>query len=437
MPMDSPSPRSDDSIPPKAGTDLRLSFPGHYRLSEKQLEAMWKDAIIVFDANVLLNAYRYSAEAWRDLMRALEPVQKQLWLPFQIAHEFHENRILVIESQTRSYSDARGRLQQLQTILSAPRSHPFINASLLSDAMELFTTLHADLTSKEQELEALLTSADSRLDQIVRLFQDVQQRPPDDELQELHRRARDRLDRNIPPGTADSKKSEGRHVGDAIIWLQMLNRAKDGRSPLIFVTDDVKDDWWLRVRGRTIGPLPELITEFLQTTGQRFHAYTAAEFTEHSLSRQGTTMPRDTLSELLANITEHPSRAEPILIDDDGEEDIVLVRGDNAPPHLINAPLIAFLKNPNIEELGRIRWSDQMRGWILNAYSAGSSTGIAHARQEMRVLADYLSENDKSLRLLSARHSNPDYDLVRWSLQLRGPSGGSYHSRTIEGPVDD
>lgn len=67
----------------------------------------------------------------------------------------------------------------------------------------------------------------------------------------------------VPPGYADLKDKEGFNVfGDLVSWKQILEYAQSRSVNLIFLTDDQKEDWWLQVRGNTLGPRPELVEEF-------------------------------------------------------------------------------------------------------------------------------------------------------------------------------
>ena len=62
----------------------------------------------------------------------------------------------------------------------------------------------------------------------------------------------------------------------------MIDYAKQAKSPLILITDDVKEDWWLRINGKTIGPRPELISEMQHEASVDFYIYKTDQFMEHS-----------------------------------------------------------------------------------------------------------------------------------------------------------
>src|SRR5262249_40108998 len=52
------------------------------------------------------------------------------------------------------------------------------------------------------------------------------------------------------------------------------------KKPVVFVTDDRKEDWWKEHAGKRLGPRPELIAEFRRATGELFCMYLPATFME-------------------------------------------------------------------------------------------------------------------------------------------------------------
>lgn len=44
--------------------------------------------------------------------------------------------------------------------------------------------------------------------------------------------------------------------------------------------DDRKDDWWLQFKGKTLGPRPELVKEFVTAGGKDLHMYSSDRFLE-------------------------------------------------------------------------------------------------------------------------------------------------------------
>ena len=63
----------------------------------------------------------------------------------------------------------------------------------------------------------------------------------------------------------------------------MINEAKSRNKPVIFVTIDLKEDWWwIHNKEHTVGPRPELRREFLSEAGHHFFMYRSGQFLEHA-----------------------------------------------------------------------------------------------------------------------------------------------------------
>lgn len=58
----------------------------------------------------------------------------------------------------------------------------------------------------------------------------------------------------------------------------MLRRAEAEDRPVVFVTADVKEDWWWHVEGDRLAPRAELREEIRETAGTDFYAYTPERF---------------------------------------------------------------------------------------------------------------------------------------------------------------
>ena len=60
--------------------------------------------------------------------------------------------------------------------------------------------------------------------------------------------------------------------GDLILWFQIIDYAKEKKCPIIFVTNDVKEDWWQQEKDDKTKDTPrhELLYEFKDKTSQNF-----------------------------------------------------------------------------------------------------------------------------------------------------------------------
>jgi len=81
---------------------MKNSYKGFRQLSEADFKSLWKTAVFVFDANVLLNLYRYQSSTRDDLLKVLEKLGGRIWIPYHVGLEFERNRLNVIAEQKKS-----------------------------------------------------------------------------------------------------------------------------------------------------------------------------------------------------------------------------------------------------------------------------------------------------------------------------------------------
>ncbi len=267
--------------------EMKKAFPGYYRPSEKEFLSFWNDCIFVFDANMLLNFYRYSQATSEELIGILRQVQDRLWIPHQAALEYQENRINEIMKQLDAYDTVQTELdktkKQLDQTLRSSQRHPYINVDYLSGRIkEAFTDVSKDLERLKEEHPNLLQHDTIRetLDQLI----DGKIGSPFEvgRLNEIYKEGKQRYEQEIPPGFKDLDKEGNRKYGDLVLWFQIIDKAKETKKPIILVTDDRKEDWWLRIKGKTIGPHPKLVEEMLSEAGVQFYLYKTDPFMEFS-----------------------------------------------------------------------------------------------------------------------------------------------------------
>lgn len=308
---------------------MRKLFPGYFPKSSEALKQLWQESTFAFDANVLLNVYRYSPNTKESLYRVLGRLKDRLWLPHQAALEFHRNRPTVIADQAKKYEEALRTLEGLLDNLTNTRQHPFVSQEVFTRTQASLADLEQELRAKLHDYEALLT-ADSELDRIAALFVDcVGTEPEAEELAKLKEEAAQRLDRGLPPGFADGGKSGDRSLGDAVLWLQLLSFAESTKRSVILVTDDAKADWWLEVRGKTLGPRPELAGEFGARVGKGFHLYQPGQFLKFAAEHLGIKTAEAVLEEVdsVTRRRARPRRPHGYLAGDGGGEDVPLHAG--------------------------------------------------------------------------------------------------------------
>ena len=64
---------------------MKKKFIGYYSPDKKETDEAWSKGIFAFDANTLLNLYRYTVNTRNDFIRALKTIKDKLFLPYQAA----------------------------------------------------------------------------------------------------------------------------------------------------------------------------------------------------------------------------------------------------------------------------------------------------------------------------------------------------------------
>ncbi|MGF7240682.1 hypothetical protein ABIC11_001095 [Pseudomonas oryzihabitans] len=286
---------------------MKNIFPGHFRPSEEEYATIWAEALIVPDTNVLLNMYRYSEKTSDEFISVLEGYSLSLWIPYRVAEEFFSRRTSVISGQVKRLNEIRDRAKLLHSDLNPGSQHPLVDSDLAGRYSEIKDEIIAQLDRNATKQRALI-HADSVLSRLAELFSDEKIGPAYEKnrLDEILKDGAVRYAEKIPPGYKDSgkaqssgqsnkqdKKSENaagaegfsvsfvekcRPFGDLIIWMQLIDKAGDIKRPVIFITDDAKEDWWEKSSGLTVGPRPELVKEFLDKAGQKIVLYSPEQF---------------------------------------------------------------------------------------------------------------------------------------------------------------
>lgn len=282
---------------------MRLLFPGHFRPTENDFKSLWDSCIFAVDANVLLNLYRYSQETRIALEAAIKSVSSRIFLPHQAAKEYLKNRLVVTASQAEEYTKAIKSISDLSTTLANRKKHPFLHESELPKFNQQVEDLIEQLDAQRSTLLNRLTN-DEILDFIEKTFANKTGFPYTIELiTNLIEEGEDRYKNEVPPGYKDAKKDAqddpSRKFGDLIVWKQLIDKSKSEGKPLIFITDDKKEDWWLEHSGRTISPRIELREEFIQQTGMNFWMYTVDKFIAESAKQSKTAVSEKIIEEII------------------------------------------------------------------------------------------------------------------------------------------
>ncbi|KYC41977.1 hypothetical protein WA1_18345 [Scytonema hofmannii PCC 7110] len=270
---------------------MRNLFRGYYKPTSEELAEIWKNCIFSFDANVLLHIYCYTPETRKRFFDILHRFQERIWLTHQVAYEYQKNRIYVISKFLKAYEDIENILiKKLQEIRSEfahdYRKHPFIKPQEIIENLEIVTEKIIFQLYEARKQHPNYLEQDELREVLSNLFEDKVGKPySEEELENLYQKAEKRFSYQKPPGYKDANKPIPRNYGDVILWFQLIDYAKIQQKPLIFITDDNKEDWWLKYDGESLEPRPELIQEIISEVGIeefQFYIYHSDQFLDYA-----------------------------------------------------------------------------------------------------------------------------------------------------------
>ncbi|MBB6342042.1 hypothetical protein HNP49_002210 [Pseudomonas fluvialis] len=304
---------------------MQDEFKGFYSLENEDFKHLWKNAFFVFDTNVLLNFYRYQESTTKQLIKVIEQLKERVWIPYHVALEYQRNRLKVIANQNAKFSEVRKVIEKGTSTLKGELDN--LNLKKRHSTIEPESFINDLNSAKEKFLEELDRLEENHFSVInedqIRIQLDsllkgrIGPKPEDQNaIKHLEREAEERFKNKVPPGYMDDNKENSeepifsygnltyqRKYSDYIVWSQIINFANSNSpSDLIFVTDDNKEDWWLKVKQngeKTISPRPELIGEILEKTRiQRFHMYNSENFLKFANEALSVEISKEAIQEV-------------------------------------------------------------------------------------------------------------------------------------------
>ena len=299
---------------------MKKIFAEYYELSDECIKEIWDNSLIVFDANVLLNLYRYDVNVQEDFINVIKFYKERLWIPYQVGLEFHRNRIEIIRKNRDAYKNVGEILSKdlpkvIESLISKGEytRHPYIDLNDIKNKVERCVSSIVKSLEKLENKHPDYMYTDTILNTVTELFEgrvgcDFQSV----ELETLYKEGEKRYATKIPPGYCDEKnKKNGQKrilYGDLIVWKQTIHHCKTEKRDVIFVTDDYKEDWWDKIEGKH-SPRKELIKEFVENTGQNIIIYHSGRFLEYAKKNKELKISQKTIKEVEkvrnANITRY------------------------------------------------------------------------------------------------------------------------------------
>lgn len=281
---------------------MKKQFREHYTYTNSEIRKIWNKCIFVFDTNTLLNMYRYKEKTTKEYFDVLTELRasKRIFLPYQVGQEFFDRRMEVINEYSKSYDEVLSQFDKFKMSVEKKYSrHPYIDFKDLADQVEKALEPIVKSIERSKKSHPDLIENDVVLGRLTKIFDGLTgERYSDSELQSIFQEGELRYKANTPPGYKDSAKGGTRQYGDLVIWKEMIDLAKIKKVPIVFISGDVKEDWWQIFEGKRIMPHPLLKREMLDQAGTEFHIYTADRFLSYYKELSNNSIGDDAIDEV-------------------------------------------------------------------------------------------------------------------------------------------
>ncbi|MED1105017.1 PIN-like domain-containing protein [Bacillus paramycoides] len=259
----------------------------HYNFPDDEFQTLWRlNPLIIMDTNVLLELYRYSSSATEQILKVLNSIPSdQIWIPAQVLEEYNNNEEATTSAQYNKYV---GVTKEINRILQKAKNDfdgQFSRYSKLDFPLvkELGQKINKAIISIQTESQKYLNEIDTEEKKNRQMLRENTVKVFVNELIQMERvgkpfgiskllrlfeEGEQRYKYKIPPGYMDIKKdnedeTKRKKFGDLIIWKEILEQARLSQRPIIFITIDEKEDWWVLDKNEyPIKPRDELFVEF-------------------------------------------------------------------------------------------------------------------------------------------------------------------------------
>lgn len=281
---------------------MRKKFTEYYRPQNDEFAEKFKKCVFSFDTNVLLNLYRYTQESRNELIKFLQVVKDRVWLTHQAGIEYQRRRVDVFLNQLKTYDDLGGIINEAIDKINKLRRSSLFAINTLIDNIEQDLRDIINTLEEKKELKPDLMTGDPIFQSLTELFDGKVGDPYQPErYNEIYNEGKERYQAKTPPGYKDSKSDpkDINQYGDLVLWFQLLDYAKNEERPIIFITDDAKEDWWRIEHGEKLGPRPELIREFISKTGENkwLYLYSTEQLLKHAKEYLKTNITEELIKE--------------------------------------------------------------------------------------------------------------------------------------------
>ena len=280
-------------------------------MRKSEVHGIIDNLIIIPDTNILLYLYKCSFNASKNIVDLLNKMKDKVIIPNRVYEEYishKDNEQAKIDKKYDTFtknlkSQVDGLKRKVGSSISESRKYEFPDCDTLEKGINiwieeiknLITIYERSLSSEKQNKSIQITN----VEQIIQYWSNhkrIRQKPSIIEILEYIKEGEFRFRYRMPPGYMDEEEKDKekeqvknketkqnsiangfeariKKFGDLFIWKEILEIGKNltGSEKIVFLTNDVKEDWWI-LKGEQDNKTPvcireELKQEYVATTG--------------------------------------------------------------------------------------------------------------------------------------------------------------------------
>lgn len=264
-----------------------------YLLTKDKESYLVKNATIVFDTSSIGQLYEMTEKYKQQLVDIIEHFKDRMWLPAQVKSEYLKNRTRFLFNPINAQYKLPAFMSQdiisgIESFIVKHKANPYFHPYLdngeldelisekekMKEAYEYIKDIVKKQYNKRKE-ELHKVENDQQKDIVFKTFSSIKEGKAFSfkELLDIVKEGEFRYRHSIPPGYMDSdnKTKKGVHIfGDLVIWKEILSYSKKQKKSILFVCDDVKEDWYESndKNNEELKPRKELLQEFKEFSQQ-------------------------------------------------------------------------------------------------------------------------------------------------------------------------
>lgn len=269
---------------------MKTGFEYYYRPNKEEVDAILRNGTLFFDTNVLLDVFRVEKKSAQTLLKVFDYLKTRVKLPYHVVEEYHKDYLSVLVQQKVYLQNAVASLKDSEKgMISFVKGKDFSKLSkyaktIMRQALDkasrsVIFSYNTTIKHLENEIQN-----DLLINKLSTIFTScVLPALTPDELETIYSEGVSLYLNEVPPGYKDADKDKkgilknpkGTPIkedpqnifGDLVIWREIIKYVTTNQVDVIFVSNDVKEDWVCEICNEKHGPRIELLEEFHKKSG--------------------------------------------------------------------------------------------------------------------------------------------------------------------------